>query len=1000
MSVPRYTVILVLMLIFFQASLPSFSQYGVTLPIYKPKEYENRVLRSEKSDKKKFTVPRRFIQNTITHYNYVFNANNKLNEVLERAKASFTDDYSQLIPFYNYSLDVTAADSTQLDSVSSKAQAGIVLHDLRSDWADNLYLLWGASYYLQKEFDSASLMFQFINYAFAEKDDDGSYRVIGSARDGNDAFQISTKEKNSIPRRIFSEPPSRNDAFIWQIRSQLAQDKYAQAAGLIEILKNDPAFPSRLKNDLEEVQALFFYKQKQWDSCAAHLTLALSNASNKQEKARWEYLLAQMYELTSNYDTSKIYYARAISHTTDPILDIYARLSLVRVNKDGGENYIADNIATLTKMAKRDKYYDYRDIIYYMAAQMELERHNIDGALAMLLKSTRYTSNNQSQRNKAFLQLANLSFDKQLYRQAYNFYDSLRMEDTTVLKDPDMILAQKALAKKIAENTEIIERQDSLQRIAGLPEDERRDLVRKKVRQLRRQQGLKDEGSSSGSTGSTLPPLQQQQQAPSLFSDNNKKGEWYFYNGNSRQKGLADFKSKWGTRPNQDNWRRSSALSAVIKNQLQNSQSQYQKNEADQIKEVDFSEGTEITFDGLYGKLPMTPEKLQKSNDSIQAALFNLGVAYVQEAENCRAGTETLEMARLRFPEHPKMDEILFNLYFCYNKNGETAKATTIKQLMTEKYSRSNYTTIVNTGKNPQSKGPSDDATKVYEGIYDLFIEGRFEEAIAKKKEADTKYSRNYWTPQLLYIEAVYYIRQQQDSTAKTVLNNIISRFPGTPVEAKAATMIDVLNRRAQIEKELRDLVIERPSDDTTTRYREIITPNMQNNLPRVTQLPKDSVKNVTRPVAPPPIVSVPRTDTLFTKPVAAATNVYAFEADKPHFVVLILNKVDPIFVNEARNAFLRFNRDQYRDKQMQAELIELDADNRLLIMSPFKNVEEAVAYVDQNKPRTATEIIPWLKGGKYSYSIITERNLELLKASKDLDKYHQFLEKFYPGKF
>ena len=104
---------------------------------------------------KKFTLPKRFIQNTITHYNYFFNANNKLNEVLERAKESFKDDYSQLLPFYNYSLDVTAADTIQLDSISYKAQTGMALHDLRNDWADNLYMLWGASYYLKKQFDSA-----------------------------------------------------------------------------------------------------------------------------------------------------------------------------------------------------------------------------------------------------------------------------------------------------------------------------------------------------------------------------------------------------------------------------------------------------------------------------------------------------------------------------------------------------------------------------------------------------------------------------------------------------------------------------------------------------------------------------------------------------------------------------------------------------------------------------------------------------------------------------
>src|SRR4030095_5750350 len=170
MSFTRYTAITVgFILIFCRLTTPVFGQKGVTIEIKKPKEFENRVLRSEKSDQKKFGVPNRFIQNTVTHYNYYFNANNKLNEVLDRAKSSFVDDYSLLLPFYNYTLESTQQDSILLDSLTYKSSTGVALHDLRNDWADNLYLLWGAAYYLQKEFDSAFLMFQFINYAFAEK---------------------------------------------------------------------------------------------------------------------------------------------------------------------------------------------------------------------------------------------------------------------------------------------------------------------------------------------------------------------------------------------------------------------------------------------------------------------------------------------------------------------------------------------------------------------------------------------------------------------------------------------------------------------------------------------------------------------------------------------------------------------------------------------------------------------------------------------------------------
>src|SRR6185503_8547038 len=100
-----------------------------------------------------------------------------------RAKERHKDDLSGLLSFYNYDLEITQADSLELDSVIFKSTTGIVLHDLRSNWADNMYLLWGAAYYLKKEFDSARMMFQFINYAFAEKEKDGAYKVIGSARD-------------------------------------------------------------------------------------------------------------------------------------------------------------------------------------------------------------------------------------------------------------------------------------------------------------------------------------------------------------------------------------------------------------------------------------------------------------------------------------------------------------------------------------------------------------------------------------------------------------------------------------------------------------------------------------------------------------------------------------------------------------------------------------------------------------------------------------------------
>lgn len=1003
----------------FQLSSDCLGQMGFSFDVEKPREFENRKLRSEKTPAdKKIKGVRRFVQNTVSHYNYFFNANVKLNEVLARAKASFKDDYSRLLPFYNYSLDVTAADSIQLDSISYKAQSGIILHDLRSDWADNLYLLWGASYYLKKQFDSAYLMFQFINYAFAEKEKDGYYRTIGSARDGNNALSISSKEKSGLVSKVFSEPPSRNDAFIWQIRNYLAWDRLSDASALIQILKKDTLFPARLHNDLEEVEAYLYYKQGMWDSTAVHLEKALSNASNRQEKARWEYLLGQLYESSEKLELAAEWYDKSIAHTTDPVLDVYARLASVRVHKsDSTKDYIAENIATLTRMARRDKYTDYRDIIYYMAAQMELERNNPQAALALLSKGTKHLSKNSNLRNRLFLQMAELSFENGLYRQSANFYDSLQLDDP-LFNDPEAITMKKNMSARLADHTEIIARQDSLQQLAALEEDDRKDKVKKIVKMLRRQQGLKDEGVvTTGSLSAT------QNTSPSLFSDNNR-GEWYFYNNTARQKGLNDFKAKWGTRKNTDNWRRSAAQNAVVNNPVTNSQT---PGMATSTANADSANSTEITFDALYERIPLTPEKIKQSNDSIYNALFEMGTTFIQELDDCQRGTAALEELRTRFPQAPKMDEVLFNLYFCYNRNGETSKATDIRKLMATQFSKSNFNTIISTGKNPQAAGPKPEATRVYEKIYDLFIEGSFADAVAQKRSADSIYGRNYWTPQLLYIEAVYYIKQREDSVAKKVLNNIITQFAGNPLAPRATTLLDVLHRRAEIEEELRNLVINMPAEDTT---QQVTAPVVTTPTPQIAQPPAIVKADIKMPVTKGSLnVSLPSQgapamvqkpvkivdDSLFVvkdtavvnkdsliiadKPVPAGSP-FSFEAETPHYVVIILNKVDPVFVSEARNAFYRYNRDTYYNKTMQAELVEIDNDNRLLLISPFKNAIEAVAYIDQTRPKTSTEIVPWLKGGKYTYSIITEKNLEVLKDSKDINAYTQFLEKMVPGKF
>ena len=395
----------------------TLSQQGFRIDLPKEEEYKDRLLRSEKTKDGKLSYPSRLVQNTVTHYNFTYNAARKLNEVLQKAKTAHRDDYNTLLSFYNFSLSTTRKDSIDLDSVIQKASSGIALHDLRNDWNDNLYLLWGMAYYLQEKFDSAYQIFQFINYYYAPREKDGYFKSIGSGRDGNRANSIASEEKTGLLNKMGAAPPQRNEALLWIIRTQLAQAQFAEAAGLLETLRNDPAFPKRLKTDLEELTALSFYKQERWDSAASHLSKALEGASTSNEKARWEFLTGQLFEKAGNYSKANQYYNRAIPHSTDLILEIQARIAAIRVDRTKTD-YSVSNVQRLLEMGAKEKYRAYQDIIYYTAAQMDLAAGNKNRAIESLFQSTLFGNNNAAQRNLAFLQLAEISFQDGAYAKA------------------------------------------------------------------------------------------------------------------------------------------------------------------------------------------------------------------------------------------------------------------------------------------------------------------------------------------------------------------------------------------------------------------------------------------------------------------------------------------------------------------------------------------------------------------------------------------------------
>ena len=994
----RKLTVYIFTLFFFGISSPVLAQPNWTIDLFgkteKPEEYEERKLPSEKTGEKKFGWFNRFVQNNTTRFNFYFNANEKLKAVISRAKLAQEEDYLSLLSYYPYSSENTKNQSSELDSVIIKATTGILLHDLRSDWVDDMYLLIGKSYFLKGELDSAALTFQFINYnLFPRKKDETDNRVVGTNSDPGKGLSIANPENRNFLDKTFTLPPARNEALIWLIRTYTEQEFYGDAAGMINILQNDRNLPKRLHDDLNMVIGYWFYRQNQLDSAAVYLEKGLEVEETKQDLSRSEYLLAQLFEINAEYDKASSYYKKASRHTTDPVREIYALLSDAKMlRKNGSAEALKNSIAHLQKMARRDRYDGYQDIIYYSAAELSMQLPDTADAIRSYSKSIHYSAENKSYRNLSFLKLAEIAFEQKNYQVAHDFYDSLeidqiRFPEENITDQLQFIDARKKVLGQLVQFTSAIHLQDSLQDVAAMDPTERDAYLKKLLRKLRKEKGLKETDEYDGGV---INPFAIDKNAPlDLFADNDK-GEWYFYNTKAKAKGFTEFQSKWGKREDVDNWRRKSASSAGLVPGINVGGDPADPGSMpDPAADNTAKEETQLSLEGLIANLPLNQEQLDSSNAILARNLLGLAVVYQNELEDYPEAILTYENYLNRFPVSFDLDAVYFGLYYCYLKLGDPSTAEHYKKRLTTQYPMSEYSVRLT---NPDVLSPnkkSPEVTRRYEDIYELYIEGKFEEAMQAKQAADSIYGSNYWTPQLLYIEAVHLIKERKDSQALVVLTNLQNLYPESELKYKARNLANVLERREQIETYLTNLEVTRKTEDWVVVAEDSVNVAVKPTTPIVkTPTP------IMQPDLPNPVIM----DTI-VQPEILTKGEFSLAMDDEHYVVMLLDKVDNVYINEARNAFNRFNRGQMSTQNITITRDNLDADRVLLLFSRFEDAEKALAYFDRVK-KAAPVQVSWLQPAKYSFFIISPDNLELLKENKSLQLYKDLLNANFGNRF
>jgi hypothetical protein len=500
------------------------------------------------------------------------------------------------------------------------------------------------------------------------------------------------------------------------------------------------------------------------------------------------------------------------------MMDLQARLQIARLNTVNGDAGIAQSLSALRTMLKKERFIPYRDAIYYTMASIVTPKDQ-EAALGYLKKSLSQPSDNTVQKTLSFKAVADIYYSQRKYQLAKNYYDSTASVMPPDFADAQLVNVRKSVLGDVAVKIAAIQREDSLQRIAAMPEADRTALLDKMVADIKKAAEEKAKAAAAAQEAQNNSDNQNNMLSMnSAFGNNgrsgaagqgNDQGDWYFYNQSSKSSGYSEFKRRWGNRKLEDNWRRS-----------QNSQVNFaNNNNPDQAADMPADTAHMTTAEKLKAlpadsvntallavDLPLTPEKLQQSKAVQMDAWFDLGKLYHDKLDAAELAIEAYDSLLYKFPDHPKKPEVIYSLYVWHNSlKGHTAQANQYKEMVLNQYGNTNFANIIKYGalKDVNADKKQEIAT-AYDSAYVAFKTGRYDLALERKRQADTVYGFNYLQPRFDLLEAMIIVKTDTADIAtdslflgRKAVQAVLTKYPGdSAVQQQAQALLDALNRK------------------------------------------------------------------------------------------------------------------------------------------------------------------------------------------------------------
>jgi len=719
----------------------------------------------------KNTFLNRAYHSTTARFNGLFNARELMRIGLENYRYNAREDFSQILPVELFPNEEDVVEFYPIvDTAIAKCQKVISLHSMptaskpsrkkteHAKYIDQNWLTIGYAYYVRRDFEKALQTFDYV-------------------------------------RKFFEDQPSSFTGEMWQMKTQIQMGDLTEARRTLQKIearmlnvaskskdKNSkaPSLPKHFAFELSKAKAMLALAEKDYQKATNELKFALSKARKKEDKARLNFIIGQLLQDAGD-PSARDFYTQSIRKNAPFEMSFNAKINRAIVSNLGNNEMIDE----LSKLAREERYLEFRDQIYFAMSRIELNRPDREQAKYYLSRSVFYSLNNDLQKGISYEKLGDLTFEEKNYVFAQRYYDSSAQVIPETYFNYDVIKNKANRLANLVSHVQVIEFEDSVQRIANMDEKARENFVKDVIKQLKKEEQERKEREAI--RAEQMRKLQQ-----SFNNQNQRSGsKFYFSNTKAMQEGLEEFKRIWGQRENTDYWRLSNKPHRVTMpiDDMSDTLGLDSLMVEEPPRNVPLDS---LTVEDMLKDIPLSDSAFSASNERLLEALYSSGMIYKEQLDEVELGA--VQFQRVIDHDVENIHNVM-SAFQLYKIHENTPKAAPYRAYILNNYPNTDYANYLRDPDYFIKKRERDAlALKDYLRSVTHFEQGLYYPVILKadmeiKEEANNPYRKEY-----LLLKAMAMGQVNRDKTSLLpVLKQAVEEYPNTEVATRAQEMIDFI---------------------------------------------------------------------------------------------------------------------------------------------------------------------------------------------------------------